>query len=163
MKKFFILALAMMALTATSCNGSGNASDKVGSQAAGQSQEAVNDNAATSSDGDSVQAPIKERGEVAPLSKDQAPGVATNPKPLEQPKVQPKPESEVDKMLKQYNELMVAMILAHNEGKDDKESTQQFLNIKGQLDKLDKSGKLSDTQKELFKVTNDAYNKLQNK
>ena len=81
-------------------------------------------------------------------------GTTSLPKPK-------KPESSTDKLLKQYSETFVNYVLDTKAGKatDDK----QLLELKEQLEKLEKSGGLTDNQKELFKATNDAYNQFKNK
>ena len=85
-------------------------------------------------------------------------------KTTEKQKVPVRPETPTDKLLKQYNEAMVALIDASKTGGDAKEAAdKQFNDIKAQLEELDKNGKLSDTQKELFNVTNNAYNMLNSK
>ena len=80
------------------------------------------------------------------------------PTSLPKPK---KPESSTDKLLKQYSETFINYALDTKAGKatDDK----QLLELKEQLEKLEKSGGLTDDQKELFKATNDAYNQFKNK
>ena len=50
-----------------------------------------------------------------------------------------------------------------NGSKPSEEATQKFMDLQSQLEELDNSGKLSTTQKELFKVTKDAYNMLKSK
>jgi len=150
----------MLAVAATSCNGSGNTSTTSG-ESTSQVEESVADSVSTdsvsSSDGQVSQDANTQA--MLPVSKDIT---AKSDKPVE-PKVQPKPESEIDKLVKQYSDAMVSLIEASKGGKIDEAANKKFLELQSELEALDKSGKLSETQKELFKVTNDAYNMLKNK
>ena len=161
MKKIFYLVALVLAVAATSCNGSGNNSASTASQAS----QAQLDAAPTSVSHDSV-ANAGEASQGADVQNFPKVGkvASQDAKPLEAPKVQPKPESETDKLLKQYNEEMVALIEKSKNGANlDNATNQKFLELQSKLEQLDKSGKLSETQQELFKVTNNAYNMLKNK
>ena len=148
----------MLAVAATSCNGSGNTSTTSG-ESTSQVEEAVTDSVSTDSVSSSNEQVSQDANTQAmlPVSKDIA---AKSDKPVE-PKVQP--ESETDKLVKQYSDAMVSLIEASKGGKIDEVANKKFLELQSELEALDKSGKLSETQKELFKVTNDAYNMLKNK
>ena len=65
-----------------------------------------------------------------------------------------------DKLLKQYSEAFIALIPSIKAGKLDEAANKKFLDLQSQLDQLDKNGQLSATQKDLFKVTTDTYNKM---
>ncbi len=160
MKKIFYLVALVLAVAATSCNGSGNNSASTASQVS----HAQLDAAPTSVSHDSV-ANAGEVSQGADVQNFPKVGkvASQDAKPLEAPKVQPKPESETDKLLKQYNEEMVALIEKSKNGANLDNATQKLLELQSKLEQLDKSGKLSETQQELFKVTNNAYNMLKNK
>ena len=150
----------MLAVAATSCNGSGNTSTTSG-ESSSQVEESVADSVSTDSVSSSNEQVSQDANTQAmlPVSKDIA---AKSDKPVE-PKVQPKPESEIDRLVKQYSDAMVSLIEASKGGKIDEAANKKFLELQSELEALEKSGKLSETQKELFKVTNDAYNMLKNK
>lgn len=159
MKNFFVLSLVVMALTFTSCNGSGNNSATPDADSK-QTESATTDTASSSAD--TSVANQAQQPPVAPLplgDKAKAPQVGS----LEKPEKQVRPETETDKMIKRYNELLVTMIMASNEGKEDAQASQQFLKLQDQIDRLQQDGKLSDTQIELYKVAKDTYTKLKNK
>lgn len=111
---------------------------------------------ATTSDTSSTQASPTANSTTASPTAPSLPKVGTTSLP--KPK---KPESSTDKLLKQYSETFVNYVLDTKAGKatDDK----QLLELKEQLEKLEKSGGLTDDQKELFKATNDAYSQFKNK
>lgn len=160
MKKLFYISALMLAVAATSCNGSGNTSTTSG-ESTSQVEESIADSVSTDSVSSSNEQVSQDANtqSMLPVSKDIA---AKSDKPVE-PKVQPKPESETDKLVKQYSDAMVSLIEASKGGKIDEAANKKFLELQSKLEALDKSGKLSETQKELFKVTNDAYNMLKNK
>ena len=72
--------------------------------------------------------------------------------------------SETDKMLVNYNEEFLKMVQSKQEGKQiDPESSKRFDEIQKKLQELEKAGKLNDNQKQLLKVTKDAYNTFKQK
>ncbi len=178
MKKILFFSVIILALVSASCKNGGKDSKSV------QKDSAPSVPSAVVSDSDTVKAATPEmpaqqpsqanapavtsaKVPVAPvpgLEKTKTPTLAPPQKPAEKPKVPVKPESDTDKLIKQYSVAMLSLIEASKTGGDAEETaTQQFIELQGQLDKLEKSGQLSDTQKELFKVTTDAYNRMKSK
>lgn len=76
----------------------------------------------------------------------------------ENAKTPAKPETETDKLFKQANEALTALLIASKNG--EKVDPKAFLELKEKIEALDKQGKLSDTHKELYKVMSDAYNRI---
>lgn len=117
---------------------------------------------------DSIVADSTEANVLAPASKATTPVAedkkleADKPK-LENPTVEPKPETSTDKLLKQCNEVLVTLIQSSRAGKKDDASEKKFLELQSQLEEMEKNGQLSSNQKELLKVASDAYSKLNNK
>ena len=155
MKRYFLFASVMLALAAVSCNGggngstSGNVSQSSEGQPVADSVAQAQDNAATPS----VLMP-------GAVGKGNASASATAPekKKLEAPKVPVTPETPTD------NDELVALIQSsQQDGKLDEAKVKAFAHLGKQIEALDKEGKLSTNQKELFKVASDAYTKLINK
>ena len=90
----------------------------------------------------------------------QAPAVNEKQKPVETPKVPARPETETDKLVKQFNEALVALISSSKSGKADEAATNKFMELQAQLDELENNGELNEPQKELVKVVKDTYGKL---
>ena len=147
MKKKLFFCSFVLCLTMTACTGSSDNASKRAIPAPSH---------ATTSDTSSTQASPTANSTTASPMAPSLPKVGTTSLP--KPK---KPESSTDKLLKQYSETCVNYVLDTKAGKatDDK----QLLELKEQLEKLEKSGGLTDNQKELFKATNDAYNQFKNK
>ncbi len=147
MKKKLFFCAFVLCLTMTACTGSSDNASKRAIPAPSH---------ATTSDTSSTQASPTANSITASPTAPSLPQVGTTSLP--KPK---KPESSTDKLLKQYSETFVNYVLDTKAGKavDDK----QLLELKDQLEKLEKSGGLTDDQKELFKATNDAYNQFKNK
>jgi len=83
---------------------------------------------------------------------------------LQSSKKEVTPDSDADELLKQYSATFINMVQASKQGKNvDPADTQKIIDFQNQLDKLEKSGQLTDVQKQLFKVTNDAYNAFKKK
>lgn len=166
MKKLLFLSVAVLALAATSCGNSGDssASGKTSTSSANADKGANVENIDTASV--KTAQPVKPVGGEVPLPNLSVNNAgnqnsAASPKNNAQtPKVTPRPETPTDKLLKQYNEAFVALIPTLKTGKLDEAANKKFLDLQSQLDQLDKNGQLSATQKELYKVTTDTYNKM---
>lgn len=161
MKRYFLFASVMLALAAVSCNGggngstSGNVSQSSEGQPVADSVAQAQDNAATPS--------VLMPGAVG-NGNASASATAPEKKKLEAPKVPVTPETPTDKLIKQYNDELVALIQSsQQDGKLDEAKVKAFAHLGKQIEALDKEGKLSTNQKELFKVASDAYTKLINK
>lgn len=155
MKKLFCLSLIALALAATSCGGSSNASGQAGSKA----QDTVGTNKGNAvKEGVSV-GEAKPMGEVKNDGSKPELGTVNKNDPQ---KVKPTPETDIDKLVKQYNDALVELINA-SKGNLDEAAEKKLLDLKAQIDELDKGGKLSKTQKELVKVVDDTYAKLKNR
>lgn len=142
MKKIIFIVAMVSCMALTACNGSSNDTSKRDVRPAPQ---AITDS--TNADTAATVAPTTMP--VATQATPQAPQQA--PRPV-------KPESSTDKLLKQYNEVFVNLVLDKKAGKDI--DTKEIEKLKSQLEQLDKNGGLDATQKELLKVTNDAYDQF---
>lgn len=147
MKIFYTLTAVAVMLVAASCNGDRKAS--AASDNAAPRQEQVGDtarhtNATPAVTPGAINAPTVNR--------------ATNEVIAD--KTLLKAETPADRLVKQYGETLVDLIQASKAGKPNEAAAQKFENLKKQLEELDKAGKLNSNQKDLFKATNDAYNKL---
>ena len=166
MKKLVFLSVVVLAFAATSCGNSGesSASGKTSTGSANADKGANVENIDTASIKPSQ--PVKPVGGEVPLpnlsvnNAGNQNSVASPKSNTAAPKVTPRPETPTDKLLKQYNEAFVALIPSMKTGKLDEAANKKFLDLQSQLDQLDKSGQLSATQKELYKVTTDTYNKM---
>jgi hypothetical protein len=156
MKKLFCLSLITLALAATSCGGSSNASGQAGTKA----QDTIGTNKGNAVKEDVSVGEAKPMGEVK--NDGSKPELGTVNK-KETPKVKATPETDVDKLVKQYNDALVALITASKGTQIDEAAEKKLLDLKAQIDELDKGGKLSKTQKELVKVVDDTYAKLKNR
>lgn len=157
MKKLFCISLIALALAATSCGGSSNASGQAGSK----SQDTVGTNKGKAVKEGVAVGEAKPMGEVKNNGPQLELGTVNKNDPQ---KVKPTPETDIDKLVKQYNDALVELINASKGGNLDEAAEKKLLDLKAQIDALDKAGKLSKTQKELVKVVDDYYNtKLKNK
>ena len=175
MNKSIFSLVVFSSLALASCNnGGGQASQSISKGEA--TVESTNDSSTDSVNNNGNAAPANEQVpqvDRAPMGEEanvKAPEMKVGNLPnreaktAETPKVPVRPETPTDKLLKQYNEAMVALIDAAKNGGEAKEDADKKFNaIRAQLEELEKSGKLSDTQKELFQVTNNAYNMLNSK
>ena len=158
MKKLLFFSTIVIALIATSCKGDGATENKPSAQ-----------DSVLMDFQDSV-ATVSQTGDTVPVANASGlkvgnGGQAASDKPaLEAPNVPVTAETATDKLLKQYNAELIALIEASKSGKGlSDDAVKKFNELQNELNELQKSGKLSDTQKELFKVTSDAYAKLKNK
>ena len=149
MKISYILAVVALMLMAGSCDG--NRKDSGSNVNAASRQELVGDSIKNVSAVDSVS---------PETAKDPAVPVQSLAKDANAAKASVKPETAADRLVKQYGETLVALIQASKAGKPDEAAAKKFDELKRQLEELDKRGKLSTNQKELFKATNDAFEKL---
>lgn len=185
MNKSFFSLVVFLSIALASCNNGGNKASQSTSKGetsvestTSNSADSTNKDAASGNQASSTQQANPANGQVpqvgeAPKGKEadvKAPELkvgnvpAPANKAAEKAKVPAKPETPTDKLVKQYNEAMLALIDASKAGGDAKEAANKHFNeIKAQLEELDKSGKLNDTQKELVNVTNNAYNMLNSK
>ena len=145
MKKLLFFSTIVIALIATSCKGDGATENKPSAQ-------------------DSVLVDFQDSVAAVSQAGDTGGQVASDKPSLEKPNVPVTAETATDKLLKQYNAELIALIEASKSGKGlSDDAVKKFNELQNELNELQKSGKLSDTQKELFKVTSDAYAKLKNK
>lgn len=151
MKKIIFLLVMVSCVALTSCNGSGdNASKRVINPA----PQATNDSVVTDTSATENVAPPAAPA-ATPAAQQTTPQTSKEaPRPV-------KPESSTDKLLKQYNEVFVNLVLDKQAGKEI--DTKKIFELKSQLEQLDKKGALDATQKELFQVTNDAFDKFMKK
>ena len=156
MKKLFCISLIALALAATSCGGSSNASGQAGSK----SQDTVGTNKGKVVKEGVAVGEAKPMGEVKNNGPQLELGTVNKNDPQ---KVKATPETDVDKLVKQYNDALVALITASKGTQIDGAAEKKLLDLKAQIDELDKGGKLSKTQKELVKVVDDTYAKLKNR
>lgn len=168
MKHLIYIFVVILASVFVSCSGntSNNSSTTNSSSSTAMSQDTAS-NQNTDTTGNTNQADVdlsKIESSKAPTNQEIT-NNNDNAKPeLEKPNVPVKPETPTDKLLKQYNEALGALIEASkNGGTPSEEATHKFMNLQTQLEELESSGKLSTTQKELFKVTKDAFNMLKSK
>ena len=155
MKKLLYFTILMLAVFAMSCNGTGENSAKTSQEVSQDTSSIQADSLAPNSEAQPLNLPTKDNA--TPAAPQQA-------KPLEKPTVPVTSETPTDRLLKQYSEALIALIEAsHSEKGIDDSANQKFLDLQGQLEKLEKGDKLSTTQKELFKATNEAYTKLKSK
>lgn len=147
MKIFYTLTAVAVMLVAASCNADRKAS--AGSDNAAPRQELVGDTARQTN----ATPAVTPGATNAPTVNRATNEVIADKTPL-------KAETPADRLVKQYGETLVALIQASKAGKPNEAAAQKFENLKKQLEELDKSGKLNTNQKELFKATNDAFDKL---
>lgn len=186
MNKSFFSLVVILSLALASCNNGGGQA----SQSTSKGETSVESTNATPNDSANKDATPGEQAtstqQANPANNGQVPQVGEAPKgkeanvkapemkvgnlpdaaskAAEKPKVPAKPETPTDKLIKQYNEAMLALIDASKTGGEAQEAAiKHFNEIKAQLEELDKNGKLNATQKDLFNVTNNAYNMLNSK
>lgn len=165
MKHLFYTSAMILALVFVSCNGN-TSSNSAAKSSAAVSQENVNtQNIDSTSNSNNIDPNIpKLEANKTPQNQNITNNNNQTNSEAGKAKTPVKPETPTDKLLKQYNEAMGALIDASKNGsKPSEEATQKFMDLQTQLEELDNSGKLSTTQKELFKVTKDAYNMLKSK
>jgi hypothetical protein len=163
MKHLFYTSAVILAFLFVSCNGntSSNSAEK---NSAAVSQDTVNAQNIDSTKSNNIDANTTLESKKTPLNQEITNNNNQTNNEAGKAKTPVKPETPTDKLLKQYNEAMGALIDASKNGsKPSEEATQKFMDLQTQLEELDNSGKLSTTQKELFKVTKDAYNMLKSK
>ena len=161
MKKLLFLSVAVLALAATSCGNSGESSASGAAGAKVEEADGAKGAKVENTDIGEVKTaqplePVSTNGPLPQIAN----GAAGAQKGAEAPKAKPRPETPTDKLLKQYNEAFIALIPSIKAGKLDEAANKKFLDLQSQLDQLDKNGQLSATQKDLFKVTTDTYNKM---
>lgn len=156
MKKILYITALALAVLATSCNGGGK--DSGSATTSGSAQDTATVQSADSASKEVADAP----NVLMPGAVNKA---ADKSKPqLEAPKVPVTPESATDKLLKEYNAALITLIEAKQKGGNlSDDDVKKFDDLQSELSNLDKSGKLSATQKELFKITTDTYEKLKSK
>ena len=163
MKRYFLFASVMLALAAVSCNGGGNGSTS-GNVSQSSEGQPVADSVAQAQAQDNAATPSVLMPGAVGNGNASASATAPEKKKLEAPKVPVTPETPTDKLIKQYNDELVALIQSsQQDGKLDEAKVKAFAHLGKQIEALDKEGKLSTNQKELFKVASDAYTKLINK
>lgn len=161
MKRYFLFAAVILALATVSCKGDGKASGD-GSQAT-QPSPMID---SVAQDDDSTAPQVLMPGAVGSNTTNTANSAAPvqEKNKVEAPKVPARPETSTDKLIKQYNEDLVALIQSSQQnGKLDDAKVKAFIELQQRIEDLDKNGQLSANQKELFKVASDAYTKLINK
>ena len=163
MKHLFYTSAVILAFLFVSCNGN-TSSNSAAKNSAAVSQDTVNaQNIDSTSNSNNIDANTTLESNKTPQNQDITNNNNQTNNEAGKSKTPVKPETPTDKLLKQYNEAMGALIDASKNGKLSEEATQKFMDLQTQLEELDNSGKLSTTQKELFKVTKDAYNMLKSK
>ena len=149
MKHSFLIFVLLACFALTSCNGSDS------KQANAPSSKPSIEEMTT--DNDSANPVSLPNQATQPKVIDPAKSEINNPKPA-------KAETETDRLLKSLNETFINMAVASKEGKQvDTEMSKKFIEIKNKLDEMEKNGQLDNTQKQLLKATNDAYDKYMKK
>ena len=149
MKHSFLIFVLLACFALTSCNSSDSKQTNV------PSTKPVTEEMTT--DNDSANPVSISNQATQPKVIDLAKSEINNPKPA-------KAETETDRLLKSLNETFINMAVASKEGKQvDTEMSKKFIEIKNKLDEMEKNGQLDNTQKQLLKATNDAYDKYMKK
>ena len=159
MKKIILLAIVALGFTFVACNGSNDDKTNSASTASvSQATEATNTNVEAQTEAPS-QNPVMPNLGVPTADGKQA--VKNND--LENPKPA-RAETPTDRLMKSYNEAFVNMVLDKQAGKEiSEEAKKNLAELQSKLGELEKSGKLNETQKQLLKATNDAYNEFMKK
>lgn len=157
MKKTFAILTLALSFTLISCNGNAdNNSSKAASSSADTTTAQVADTTATIVNNDGEAPAAVTPTTATPTTATPAANVKQNG-PV-------KPETEADKLLKQYSEAFINQIQASQAGKGINKAEEQHLNdLMEKLNQMEKDGKLSESQKQLLKATNDAYNQFKKK
>ena len=156
MKKIFAIMTLAFSVSLISCSGNADgSSSQTTSDVADTTAAQVVDSTATST------APSEKAPSIVTTTSDNP---TATPAAILKDKGPVKPDSEADKLLKQYNEAFLDQVQAIQTGKELGEADKQrFIDLQNSLEQMEKSGKLSEQQKQLLKATTDAYNQFKKK